>query len=92
MAESARDALERATARLSHEIKSALAGFTGALRVLSDRIPPGLDGEVHRIEASVEELARFWKPRAPVLVESSELIGAHEPASLHHARRSLQPP
>ncbi len=78
MTESARDALERATARLSHEINNALAGIAGALRVLSDRIPPEIDvamimeridGEVHRIEASVEELARFSKPREPVLVE-----------------------
>ena len=78
MTESAHDVLERATARLSHEIKNALAGITGALGVLSDRIPPGLDdahimeridGEVHRIEASVEELARFSKPREPVFVE-----------------------
>ncbi len=78
MDESARDVLGRATARLSHEIKSSLAGITAALRVLSDRLPPGLDDarimeridkEVHRIEDSVEELARFSKPREPVLLE-----------------------
>lgn len=38
MAESAGDALERATARLSHEIKSALAGITdGAPLALGSR-------------------------------------------------------
>ncbi len=73
---SSRDVLEKAGARLAHEIKNSLTGIAGALHVLQDRLTPSADideifqrvnVEVRRIEGSVKELSEYSEPKSPVL-------------------------
>lgn len=76
MDSSARDVLEKATARLAHEIKNSITGIAGALDVLHDRLTPSpeidevlerVDVEVDRIQTSVKELSEFSQARSPVM-------------------------
>lgn len=62
-------------AGLAHEIKNPLAGIQGAIEVIKDHMPDGLEqdilsdvlGEVGRIDKIVRDLLNYAKPKAPEL-------------------------
>lgn len=78
MDSSSREVLEKATARLAHEIKNSITGIAGAVEVLRDRLTPSahidevlerVDGEVERIQTSVKELSEFSQAKLPIMTQ-----------------------